>query len=281
MSSDLSFEGRSLVPAAVLRPRGSRSHRVRRDQRAAASSARRSPRRWKLIYYLNKQRLRAVRSRRPTRGRSTNLAPKHPPAARGACSRPLERWMDRVLYARDPHVQPGVPPDGRRHPRAPAAPPVASPGATLADGRIEVARHRPGRGQAARRGAKTDVHVYFRREPADHRCRSGSRSWSGRSTRPRRDDASNPAPPRSAAPLRATADGAFADRPLAGRATTSATASRVDHPGGLAGRAVGLAAGDRSERPPGPVTGRSASNDARHASSSAPCRGKLAPPPKP
>jgi choline-sulfatase len=155
--SDLSFEGRSLVPALFA---GREDHdrivfaetNAPKKQRAAISEA------WKLIFYLNTN-VQELFDLRVDPWEHDNLAPKNPPAL-AVMKQALQLWMDRVLYTRDPLFNQAFRQMSDVISNDP--PPVPTANQTLADGAIEIVGIGPAAGKTYEPGAKTDIHVYFR-----------------------------------------------------------------------------------------------------------------------
>lgn len=155
--SDLSFEGRSLVPALFA---GREDHdrivfaetNAPKKQRAAISEA------WKLIFYLNTN-VTELFDLRADPWEHENLAPKNPPAM-AVMKQALQLWMDRVLYTRDPLFNQAFRQMSDVISSDP--PPVPTTNQTLANGAIEILGIGPAAGKTYQPGAKTDIHVYFR-----------------------------------------------------------------------------------------------------------------------
>jgi hypothetical protein len=118
----------------------------------------------------------------------------------------LQGWMDRVMYARDPKFNQAFRQVADVALTAPPVPEVRTEGQTI--GGITVLGIGVEAGHRLTRGAKVDVHVYFRvDQPTDVAYRFLVSAWPVDRTAP----AADPPPAliyRTA--LRATADGAFA-----------------------------------------------------------------------
>jgi choline-sulfatase len=268
--SDLSFEGKSLVPQLFYDGTDDRERIVFAETNAPQKERAAISERWKLIYYFSSN-LYELYDLKADPWERTNLAPQAPPAF-ATMKQALQAWMDRVMYARDPTFN-----QAHRQisavllPAAPA-PQVPTTGQTL-DGitvlgiTAPAGRITPG---------KAEVHVFFRVErpttatyrfqlaawPVDAAAggpaaggpaaggsgAAGSGGGSGAPTSPG-------APPPSSiirSALRATADGAFAsDRWKAGDHIRERFTLQV--PADWTGEAVGIgllttdAAGERRQ----------------------------------
>ena len=157
---DLTFEGRSLVPAIFY---GKEDHErivfaetnAPNKQRAAISES------WKLIHYFSSN-VDELFDLKADPWEHTNLASKKPPAfavMKGA----LDAWLERVMFSRDPKFNQAL---AQLHDvllTARPAPQVPVTGQTFDGGHLEVI----GLGLATEAGnpivpeAKTDVHVYY------------------------------------------------------------------------------------------------------------------------
>ncbi len=153
---DLSFEGRSLIPA-LFAGREDRDRIVFAEtnapkrQRAAISEA------WKLIFYLHTNVFELF-DLKADPWEHNNLAPKNPPAL-GHMKQALQLWMDRVLYARDPLFNHSF--RQMQDVITNELPPISTVNQTMANGAIEIIGIGPAAGKVLAPGAKTEVHVYF------------------------------------------------------------------------------------------------------------------------
>jgi arylsulfatase A-like enzyme len=249
---DLSFEGRSLVPA-LFAGREDKDRIVFAEtnapkrQRAAISEA------WKLIFYLHTNVFELF-DLKADPWEHDNLAPKNPPAL-GVMKQALQLWMDRVLYARDPlfnhsfrQMQDVITND-------PA--PVSTANQTLADGAIQIVGIGPAAGKALAPGAKTEVHVYFvARKPMPVQYRFQLVAWP-------EGQPSDPMPAtaiRSA--YRSTAEGAFGtDRWKVGDHVRERFAIQIPPDWRAERMVVGLIAGDIGGADKLRPTGPAPSND--------------------
>ena len=199
-TGDLSFEGRSLVPALFAgREDPDRvvfaETNAGQRQRAAISAS------YKLVYYLQTN-VYELFDLKVDPWEKTNLAPKNPPAL-ATMKQALQQWMERVLYARDPVFNQSYRKVQDVLVNEPPAVPTRDQ--SLADGAIEIAGIGPAAGASLAPGAKTELHVYFRVErqvPTTYRFQLVA--W------PEGETPTAPLPPtavRSA--LRPTAEGAF------------------------------------------------------------------------
>ena len=250
--SDLSFEGRSLVPA-LFAGREDKDRIVfaetnaPKKQRAAISEA------WKLIFYLHTN-VTELFDLKADPWEHDNLAPKSPPAL-ALMKQALQLWMDRVLYARDPVFNHSF--RQMSDVITNELPPITTAGQTLAEGTIEILGVGPAAGKVYMPGAKTDIHVYLRtRQPTALHLRFQLVAW----------PAGTPGDPvplsaiRSA--YRSTADGAFAtDRWRAGDLIRERFAITIP-PDWVADRmVVGLVAGDAQGTEKARPTGATPAND--------------------
>ncbi|MBA3456181.1 MAG: sulfatase-like hydrolase/transferase [Deltaproteobacteria bacterium] len=195
---DLSFEGRSLVPA-LFAGREDKDRIVFAEtnapkrQRAAISEA------WKLIFYLHTNVFELF-DLKADPWEKDNLAPKAPPAL-GVMKQALQLWMDRVLYARDPLFNHSF--RQMQDVITSEPPPIATTNQTLAGGAIEIIGIGPAAGKPLAPGAKTEIHVYFRAKQAiPTQYRFQLVAWPGTAA-----DPVAPGAIRSA--YRSTAEGAF------------------------------------------------------------------------
>ncbi|MGE0545423.1 MAG: sulfatase-like hydrolase/transferase [Kofleriaceae bacterium] len=192
--SDLSFEGRSLVPE-LFTGRADLERIVFAETNAPGKQRAAISAHWKLIHYLTTN-LDELFDLAADPWEKTNLASRRPPAY-ATMKQALQDWMDRVLYARDPVFNQAF--RQMSDVLSKEAPAVATSGQLLLDGAIEVV----GIGPAARKplapGAKTDIHVYFRvHRPPKLGCRFQLAIW-------------QPSAPNTVirSAMRATADGAY------------------------------------------------------------------------
>lgn len=199
--SDLSFEGRSLVPQ-LFAGREDRDRIVYAEtnapnkQRAAVSSA------FKLIYRLasNVEELYDLAA---DPWEHTNIAPKNPPEL-VHMRQALQLWMDRAFYSRDPLFNQAFRQmaDVLNTDDAP----VPTQGAALADGAIEIRGIGAPPTASYRPGGKIEVYVYFtatRAIPANYRFQLVAY--------PAGDAPTERIPPTALrSQLRATADGGYA-----------------------------------------------------------------------
>lgn len=158
--SDLSFEGRSLVPQ-IFYGKEDRERIVFAEtnapspQRAAISEA------WKLIFYIHSN-LYELFDLHADPWEKKNLAPKSPPQM-AVMKSALDGWLERVLYARNPTFNQASKVLAQIVLPAAPTPEVATTGQTLDAGKLEIL----GLGVAAKSarpapGARVDVEVYFR-----------------------------------------------------------------------------------------------------------------------
>jgi choline-sulfatase len=155
---DLSFEGRSLVPAIFY---GKEDHdrivfaetNAPGPQRAAISEG------WKLIYYLQPN-LYELYDLKNDPWEHTNLASKNPPEMT-KMREALDAWLERVVYARDPLFNQANERIADVLLKAAPAPAVKTQDQSLDGGKIEIVGIGLGAGQKVSPGAKIDVHVYF------------------------------------------------------------------------------------------------------------------------
>ena len=156
--SDLSFEGRSLVPQLFY---GKDDHdrivfaetNAPDKQRAAISE------RLKLIFHLNSN-VYELYDTADDRNENTNLAPSNPPEL-ATMKRALEAWLERVLYAQDPVFNQAFRQISDVILAAVPAPAVTSRGQVI-DGVVEILGIGTADGKPWIPGAKSDIHVYFR-----------------------------------------------------------------------------------------------------------------------
>jgi choline-sulfatase len=209
--TDLSFEGRSLVPQLFYPGTDDRDRVVFAETNAPHKQRAAISERWKLIYYFASN-LYELFDLQADPWERTNLAPTNPPEL-GAMQQALQGWMDRVMYARDPKFNQAFRQVADVLLRAAPMPEVVTQGQTIAG--LDVL----GIGVAASTplvpGAKVDVHVYFHvRQPTSTAYRFLLAAW------PVDPNAPTAAPAAGAiarSTLRPTADGAFAsDRWRAG-----------------------------------------------------------------
>jgi len=245
---DLSFEGRSLVPA-LFAGREDKDRIVFAEtnapkrQRAAISDA------WKLIFYLHTNVFELF-DLKADPWEHNNLAPKNPPAL-GHMRQALQLWMDRVLYARDPLFNHSFRQMQDVITNEPA--PIVTTNQSLAGGAIEIVGIGPAAGKPLAPGAKTEVHVYFHAKqttPVQYRFQLVA--WPAGTP-------GDPVPPtaiRSA--FRTTAEGAFGtDRWRAGDRVRERFAIQIPPDWKADRMVIGLAAGDvqgtDKVRPTGPT----------------------------
>lgn len=155
---DLQVEGKSLVPQ-LFYGLEERDRVVFAETNAPGKQRAAISERWKLIYYLSTNVTELFDLKADPLER-TNLAPKQPPAL-AQMKGELERWMSRVLYARDPLFNQAFRQMADVLVTSPPTPPVTARGA-LADGNLEVIGIGPAEGKPIAPGAKTDIHVFFR-----------------------------------------------------------------------------------------------------------------------
>ncbi len=126
--SDLSFEGRSLVPQ-VFAGRADLDRIVFAETNAGQRQRAAVSRGWKLIYYLQSN-ITELYDLAQDPWEKTNLAPNNPPAL-VTMRQALQAWMERVLYARDPVFNQAF--RQAQDLLVPEAPPIASSDQSLAD----------------------------------------------------------------------------------------------------------------------------------------------------
>jgi len=200
---DLAFEGQSLVPelfyGAEDRDRIVFSEtNAPNKQRAAISES------WKIIYYFAAN-LYELYDLKADPWEHNNLAAQNPPAL-ATMQAALQGWLDRVMYVRDPKFNQAFRQVSDVALTAAPTPEVRTEGQRI-DG-IEILGIGVAAGASLTRGAKVDLHVYFRvDQPTAIPFRFLLAAW------PVERDAEPAAPAadrivRTA--LRATADGAFA-----------------------------------------------------------------------
>ena len=250
--SDLTFEGRSLIPQ-LFAGREDRDRIVfaetnaPKKQRAAISEA------WKLIFYLNTNVLELF-DLKADPWEHDNLAPKNPPAL-AHMRQALQLWMDRVLYARDPLFNQAF--RQMQDVITNEIPPVSTANQRLADGAIEIIGIGPAAGKPLLPGAQTEIHVYFvATKPTAVQYKFQLVAWPEGS-------AGDPMPGtalRSA--YRTTADGAFVtDRWKVGDHVRERFALTIPPDWKGERMVVGLIAGDIQRTDKVPATGPSPSND--------------------
>jgi len=200
---DLAFEGKSLVPQLFYD--GTEDHdrivfaetNAPQKERAAISES------WKLIYYFASN-LYELYDLKADPWEHNNLAAQAPPAM-AVMKAALQAWMDRVMYVRDPKFNQAFRQVSDVALTAAPAPEVVTTGQRI-DG-IEILGIGVEAGHKLMRGAKVDLHVYFRvDQPTTTAYRFLLSAWPVDRT----------APPAEPAPgqiirtaMRATADGAF------------------------------------------------------------------------
>ncbi len=155
---DLSFEGKSEVPAIFYGK--SNPDRIvfaetnlPNPQRAAISQY------YKLIYYMHSN-LYELFDLKADPTEHTNLASKHPPAFE-TMKTALDQWLERVVYARDSTFNQQTERIRDVLLAGPPAPPVATTGQTIADGKLVVAGIGVADNQHLVPGGKADIQVYF------------------------------------------------------------------------------------------------------------------------
>ncbi|MEO8699194.1 MAG: sulfatase-like hydrolase/transferase [Kofleriaceae bacterium] len=209
--SDLTFEGRSLVPQ-LFYGQEDRDRIVFAETNAPGKQRAAISERTKLIFHLNNNFYELYDSKADP-DEKTNLAAKAPPEFE-LMKRALEQWMARVLYARDPLFNQAYRQISDVILSAAVTPPVASP-AHVIDDKIEILGIGPAANKPWAPGAKADIHVYLHvRAPAAIPYRFSLVVWPAAPSVPPTDPTT---PQLQRGPSRATADGAYpADRWKAG-----------------------------------------------------------------
>lgn len=254
--ADLSFEGKSLVPAIFY---GVEDHdrivfsetNAPSPQRAAISEA------WKLIYYM-RANVDELYDLKRDPWEHNNLAPSHPPAF-AAMKSALDAWLERVVYARSPTFNQA----NRRIADVLLAsapmPAVATPGQTLDAGKLEIIGMSPAPSRALAPGSRVDIDVYFRvHQRTQLSFRFQLAIWPADPVAWKATDPVPAAVVRSA--LRTSADGLFpSERWRVGEYVRDRFSLTIpkDWSGGIA---VGLAASDANGRST-PATAASPAND--------------------
>ncbi len=201
--SDLSLEGRSLVPQLFY---GKEDHErvvfaetnAPGKQRAAISE------RWRLIYYFGSNVYELFDEASDLLEKS-NLAPKNPPEL-AMMKSALELWLSRVLYARDPLFNQAFRQMSDVILHDAPSPPVRTTGQTI-DGKVEILGIGPADGKPLVPGTKAELHIYFHvLEPTTVPYRFQFVVWPATPSAALTD----PMPASAVrSPQRATADGAY------------------------------------------------------------------------
>lgn len=257
-TSDLTFEGKSLVPQ-IFYGQEDRERIVFAEtnapspQRAAISAA------WKLIYNV-RANVHELYNLEADPWEKTNLAPKHPPAL-AVMKSALDAWLERVVYARDPTFNQASKAILGVVLSAPPSPEVAVSGHTLDGGKLEIL----GIGVAANSprpapGARVDVEVFFRvKERTSIPYRFQLAAWPV--TAPAYQPTDAPPATMLRSPMRVTADGFFpSDRWRAGEYIRERFNLTIPADWQGNGLAVALVAHDASGRP-APATGPAPASD--------------------
>ncbi|MDQ3334384.1 MAG: sulfatase-like hydrolase/transferase [Myxococcota bacterium] len=201
--SDLSFEGRSLVPQ-LFYGKEDLERVVFAETNAGGKQRAAIGARWKLIYYIANN-IYELFDTHADPGEKQNLAPQDPPELQ-AMKRKLEAWMDRVLYARDPLFNQAFRQMADVIVQGAPAPEVPTTGQTLPG--IEIVGIGPAVGKPLVAGEKADVHVYFRVDaPTAASYKFQLVVWPTELTTPLTEPL--PATSTVRTGLRATADGAY------------------------------------------------------------------------
>ena len=157
---DLTFEGKSLVPALFY---GKEDHdrivfaetNAPAPQRAAVSES------WKLIYYLQSN-LYELYDLAADPWEKTNLAPKSPPSMKLMKSA-LDAWLERVVYARDATFNQADKKMAELVLPAPPKPQVTTQDQTLDDGKLQILGISVADGSGAPApNAHVDIDVFFK-----------------------------------------------------------------------------------------------------------------------
>jgi len=248
---DLSFEGRSLVPQLFYDGTEDRERIVFAETNAPQKERAAISERWKLIYYFASN-VYELYDLAADPWEHANLAPQAPPAF-DAMKQALQRWMDRVMFVRDPTFNQAFRQIADVVLPAAPSPPVATAGQTL-DG-ITILGIGTADGRPITPGAKVDIHVYFHVErPTATPFRFGLAAW----PIDRSAGGTAAAEPAAAAiyrtPMRATGNGAFAtDRWRAGDFVRERFSIEVPRDWRGDGVAFGLVAGDPAGSPRKPT----------------------------
>lgn len=156
--SDLSFEGKSLVPQLFYDGTDDLERIVFAETNAPNKQRTAISARWKLIYYFatNLYELFDLAS---DPWEHANLAPSSPPAF-ATMKQALQGWMDRVMFARDPKFNQAYRQLADVQLAAAPSPAVTTPGQAIEG--IEILGIDLAAGSRLAPGARADVHVYFR-----------------------------------------------------------------------------------------------------------------------
>ncbi len=257
-TSDLTFEGRSLVPQIFY---GREDHdrivfaetNAPSPERAAISEA------WKLIFYMHSN-LYELYDLKADAWEKKNLAPRHPPAMT-LMKAALDAWLERVVYARDPRFNQANERIADLVLPAAPAPQLATSGQTLAGGTLQIL----GAGLAAKSprpapGARVEIEVYFKAAArGDVEYRFQLVAWPVDTATWQPTDPAPPAPQRSR--LRLTGDGFFpSNRWRAGEYIRDRFAVTLPTSWQGNGLAIGLVAID-ARGGKAPATGAAPAND--------------------